>query len=64
MDGDYFAKNKLYELSDFEIHDLAKAITIEELVNDRCAGEPEWTIQHFVDRYQSNRMEIVVSYQK
>ena len=63
MKTDYFAKSEHYELSEFEIHDLAKAFTIEELTNDRCAGEPDWTIQQFVDRYQENRMEIIISYQ-
>lgn len=64
MNVDYFTTPENHELSDYEIHDLAKAFTLEELTDDRCAGEPDWTIQQFVDRYLKNRMEIEISYQK
>lgn len=52
------------EITDNELNDLARDFTLEELRLSRSAGAPDWTIQEFYDRYESNKEELILYSQK
>lgn len=52
------------EITVDELNDLARVFTLEELRAHNSAGDPDWTIQEFYDRYMSNKEELILYAQK